>query len=73
MTAAAGSHACVAMVYLDRSVTDQNAFWSKMKGRLPLLKAKLPDGVVDLVVNDEFGESSSMLLTQESEGKSYRL
>ena len=66
------NNACVAMVYLDRSVTDQTAFWSKMKSRLPLLKAKLPEGVVDLVVNDEFGESSSMLVTLESEGKSYR-
>ena len=66
------NNACVAMVYLDRSVTDQAAFWSKMKGRLPLLKAQLPNGVVDLVVNDEFGESSSMLLTLESEGKNYR-
>ena len=66
------NNACVAMVYLDRSVADQTAFWSKMKGRLPLLKAKLPDGVVDLVVNDEFGESSSMLVTLEGEGKSYR-
>ena len=66
------NNACVAMIYLDRSVTDQTAFWSKMKGRLPLLKAKLPDGVVDLMVNDEFGESSSMLVTLESEGKNYR-
>ena len=66
------NNACVAMVYLDRSVKDQTVFWSKMKERLPLLKAKLPQGVVDLVVNDEFGESSSMLVTLESEGKSYR-
>lgn len=66
------NNACVAMISLDNSVTDQNAFWSKMKSRLTLLKAKLPDGVADLVVNDEFGESSSMLLTLESEGKSYR-
>ena len=66
------NNACVAMVYLDRSVADQTVFWSKMKSRLPLLKAQLPNGVVDLVVNDEFGESSSMLVTLESEGKSYR-
>ena len=66
------NNACVAMVYLDRSVKDQTVFWSKMKERLPLLKAKLPQGVVDLVVNDEFGESSSILVTLESEGKSYR-
>ena len=66
------NNACVAMVYLDRSVKDQTVFWSKMKERLPLLKAKLPNGVVDLLVNDEFGESASMLLTLESEDKSYR-
>lgn len=66
------NNACVAMVYLDRSVKDQTVFWGKLKDRIPLLKAKLPQGVVDMVVNDEFGESSSMLLTLESEGKSYR-
>ncbi len=65
-------NACVAMVYLDRSVKDPALFWSRLKDRIPLLKAKLPQGVVDMVVNDEFGESSSMLLTLESEGKSYR-
>lgn len=39
---------------------------------LQQITQKLPQGVVDLVVNDEFGESSSMLVTLESEGKSYR-
>lgn len=65
-------NACVAMVYLDRSVKDQTVFWSKLKDRIPLLKSKLPQGVVDMVVNDDFGESSSMLVTLESDGKSYR-
>jgi multidrug efflux pump subunit AcrB len=66
------NNACVAMVSLNNTVTDQTVFWSKMKTRLALLKARLPEGVVDLVVNDEFGESSSMLVTLESEVKSYR-
>ena len=65
-------NACVAMVYLDRSVKDQTVFWSKLKDRIPLLKSKLPQGVVDMVVNDDFGESSSMLVTLESDSKSYR-
>ena len=66
------NNVCTAMISLDRSLKDQAMFWSKMKERLPLLKAKLPEGVVDLVIKDDYGESSSMLLTLESEGKSFR-
>ena len=63
---------CAAMVYLDPSVKAKTEFWNKLKQRLPALKALLPSGVMGLVANDDFGESSSMLITVESDTKSYR-
>jgi len=63
---------CAAMVYLDPSVKGKTEFWNKLKQRLPALKATLPSGVVGLAANDDFGESSSMLITLESDTKSYR-
>ena len=64
--------ACAAVVYLDPSLKGKTEFWNKLKERLPMLKLALPTGVVGVVANDDFGESSTMLLTLESETKSYR-
>jgi multidrug efflux pump subunit AcrB len=63
---------CAAVVYLDPSVKATTEFWNKLKERLPMLKLALPSGVLGLVANDDFGEASSMLVTLESEEKSYR-
>ncbi len=64
--------ACAAVVYLDPSLKAKTEFWNKLKERLPMLKLTLPPGVLGVVANDDFGESSTMLLTLESETKSYR-
>lgn len=63
---------CAAVVYLDPSLKAKTEFWNKLKERLPMLKLTLPPGVLGVVANDDFGESSTMLLTLESETKSYR-
>lgn len=63
---------CAAMVYLNSSVKERTEFWNKLKQRLPALKDLLPGGVMGLMANDDFGEASTMLLTLESETKSYR-
>ena len=63
---------CAAVVYLDPSVRGKTEFWNKLKERLPMLKLTLPTGVLGVVANDDFGESSTMLLTLESDTKSYR-
>ena len=63
---------CAAIVWLDPSVKRKTEFWNKLKERLSLFKLTLPPGVLGLVANDDFGTSSTMLLTIESEEKSYR-
>ena len=63
---------CAAVVWLDPSVKNPTEFWNKLKERLPLFKLTLPSGVLGLVANDDFGDSSAMLVTLESEEKTYR-
>ncbi|MBO4850948.1 MAG: efflux RND transporter permease subunit [Prevotella sp.] len=63
---------CAAIVWLDPSVKAKTEFWNKLKERLPLLKLTLPPGVLGVVANDDFGETSTMLITLESEEKTYR-
>ena len=63
---------CAAVVYLDPSVKAKTEFWNKLKERLTLFKLTLPPGVLGVIANDDFGESSTMLLTLESDEKSYR-
>jgi multidrug efflux pump subunit AcrB len=63
---------CVALIWLDPSVKNPTEFWNKLKERLSLFKLTLPSGVLGLVANDDFGDSSAMLITLESEEKTYR-
>ena len=63
---------CVAVVFVNPSVKAKTEFWNKLKERLPALKLTLPTGVLGLVANDDFGDSSAMLVTLESEEKTYR-
>lgn len=61
----------IAVVFLKGS--DNNTeFWNKLKERLPLLRVQLPSGVLGLVANDDFGDVSAMLVTIESEQKTFR-
>lgn len=63
---------CVAVVFVNPSVKAKTEFWNKLKERLPALKLTLPSGVLGVVANDDFGDSSAMLVTLESEEKTYR-
>lgn len=63
---------CSAIVWLNGTENNRTEFWNKLKERLPLLRAKLPSGVVSLVANDDFGDSSAMLVTIESDSKTFR-
>lgn len=60
------------MVELDDDVTDKDAFWSKFKHGVQTFKQSLPQNVMAVVVNDDFGDTSSLLITMESSGKTYR-
>lgn len=59
-------------VKLNDNITDKDAFWSKFKHGLSMFKSELPQGVLALVAQDDFGDTSSFLVTLESEDKTYR-
>ena len=63
---------CAAIVWLNGTESSQTEFWNKLKERLALLRVTLPVGVLGVVANDDFGDSSAMLLTIESESKTFR-
>ena len=59
-------------VELNDDVTNKDEFWSKFKIKLQQFKVSLPQGVLALIANDDFGDTSAMLITLESKTKSYR-
>lgn len=61
-----------AMVELEEDVDNKDEVWSKIKHGLSFFKAQLPPGVLALVVNDDFGDTSALLISLESETRSYR-
>lgn len=60
------------MVMLNDDVDNKDEVWSKIKHGLKDFKMQLPSGVVAVMVNDDFGETSALLLALESEEKTYR-
>lgn len=63
---------CYVMVELNDNVNNKDEVWSKIKHGLASFKAQLPPGVVALVANDDFGDTSALLITLESDTRSYR-
>ena len=59
-------------VYLNDELQDKDTFWSKFKHGVSQFKSQLPSNVVALQVNDDFGDTSALLITMESEDKTYR-
>lgn len=60
-------------VELKATVNDKDAVWSKIRHGLKLFKTtSLPAGVLEVVVIDDFGNTSSMLLAVESEQRTPR-
>ncbi|MBP5541535.1 MAG: efflux RND transporter permease subunit [Bacteroidales bacterium] len=59
-------------VYVNNSVKDEQKMWSRIRHGLRDFKAKLPAGVAAIVVVDDFGSTSSLMITLESTDKSYR-
>lgn len=62
----------IIQVTLDEDMNDKDAFWSKFKHGVQNFKSSLPAGVVAVLVMDDFGDASAILLTLESENKTYR-
>ena len=59
-------------VELDYSVMNQTEVWSKIRHGLKDFKRELPAGVLALVVVDDFGNTSSLLVTLDSRDKTFR-
>ncbi|WP_163718594.1 efflux RND transporter permease subunit [Mangrovibacterium lignilyticum] len=59
-------------VKLNDDVNNKDEVWSKIKHGLTNFKPQLPPGVVQLVANDDFGDTSALLIALESDTKTYR-
>ena len=69
------SHDGIAYVYvmLRDDVSDDAASWTKIRAGLPVLqKTKMPAGVLQTVLIDDFGNTSSLLIAIESDERSPR-
>ena len=59
-------------VQLNDELKNKDEFWSKFKHGIESFKGSLPQNVMAVVVKDDFGDTSSLLITMESEDKTYR-
>lgn len=62
----------IIQVELNDDLHDKDEFWSKFKHGVNAFKAQLPAGVLAIQVNDDFGDTSALLITMESDDKTYR-
>lgn len=59
-------------VELNDDVKNADQFWSKLKHGLSELKMTLPSGVLALIANTDFGDTSALLITLSSDTRSYK-
>ncbi len=62
----------IVFVELDENVKNADEFWAKLNHGLNSFKKKLPTGVLALYSDSDFGDTSALLITLESDHKSYR-
>lgn len=60
------------MVELNDNVNNKDEVWSKIKHGLSSFKNELPSGVLAIIANDDFGDTSALLVAIESSDKTYR-
>ena len=63
---------CIVMVELNDDVNNKEEVWSKIKHGINSFKQTLPKGVLGVFVNDDFGNTSALLIAIDSEQRSYR-
>lgn len=61
----------IIQVQLDDNLRNKDTFWNKFKHGIQNFKGNLPAGVLALLVMDDFGDASAILLTLESKNKTY--
>jgi len=59
-------------VELNDDIKNADQFWSKLKHGLAELKTSLPAGVLALIANTDFGDTSALLITLSSDTRSYK-
>jgi multidrug efflux pump subunit AcrB len=62
----------VIQVQLNDNLNNKDEFWSKFKHGINEFKSQLPKSVLGVQVVDDFGDTSALLITLESESKTYR-
>jgi len=64
----------IAYIFVDLAdnVKDKNIAWSKIKHGINMFKSTLPSGVLAVIANDNFADVASILITLESDDKTYR-
>lgn len=64
----------VMIIYVEvtENEKDPDGFWMKLRHGLNELKGSLPSGLVSLTADNDFGNSSALLLAVRSDGKTYR-
>ncbi|MDO4160847.1 MAG: efflux RND transporter permease subunit [Prevotellaceae bacterium] len=62
----------IIQVELNDELKNKDEFWSKFKHGISTFKSQLPSGVLAVQVMDDFGDTSALLITMESEDKTYR-
>ena len=63
---------CICKIEFKADQNNLMPIWSKIKHGLNTFKSQLPGGVMALIVQDDFGDTSALLLTIESNERSYR-
>lgn len=62
----------IIFVELDDNIDNTDSFWNQLKIGVQGEKMKLPPGVLGVEVISDFGATSSLLITMQSDEKSYR-
>ncbi|MDP4117169.1 MAG: efflux RND transporter permease subunit, partial [Bacteroidota bacterium] len=64
----------VMVIYVEVSEKEKDPamFWAKLRHGLNELKGELPSGVLSLTADNDFGNTSSLLLAVQSETKTYK-
>ena len=64
----------ISFIFVDLAdnVREKNVVWSKIKHGINMFKPSLPSGVLAVIANDNFADVASILITIESDDKTYR-
>lgn len=62
----------IIFVELDNDVSNTDEFWNEFKIGMEQVKLKLPAGVLGVETLSNFGDTSALLITMQSEDKTYR-